>query len=191
MHKPRPPKDYTGKVDRPDQVTLDVIGYVRSPYKERYGTPRQATVGDPGGGDDAADGVLVFDPEKVPAAALKDLDGFDYVWVIAWFHLNHSWRPQVKPPRGARVPRGVLATRAPHRPNAVGLSACRIVKVVGHEVHIRGHDLLDDTPILDIKPYVPYADAFPHAAAGWVDEVDERDPSQGPGPRLTRTGDRS
>ncbi len=184
MTKPIPPKDYIDAVERPSSVSLDVIGYVRSPYRERHGTPRQATVGDPAGGDDIADGVLVLDESKVPAAALKDLDGFDYVWVIVWLHLNRHWRPQVKPPRGPRVARGVLATRAPHRPNPIGLSACRIVKVVGNEVHIRGHDLLDETPILDIKPYVPYADAFPTASAGWVDEIDGRDPAEGPGHRL-------
>lgn len=178
------PKDYIDAVPIPDTVQLNTIGVVRSPYRERFGTPRQATVGDPGGGDDVAEGILELRQSLVPASALKDLDGFDYVWVIAWLHLNHHWRPQVKPPRGPREARGVLATRAPHRPNPIGLSACQVVRVVGHEVHVRGLDLLDGTPILDIKPYVPYADAFPNARAGWVDLVDGRDPALGPGRRL-------
>jgi len=183
MAKPIPPKDYIDAVERPTSVTLDVIGYVRSPYRERHGTPRQATVGDPAhpGGDDPLRGWLVLDESKVPAKALKDLDGFDYVWVIYWMHLNRHWRPQVKPPRGPRVARGVLATRAPHRPNPIGLSACRVIEVRGHEVCVEGLDMLDETPILDIKPYVPYADAFPTAACGWVDEIDGRDPAEGPG----------
>ena len=169
----------------PPALELRPIGVVRSPYVERYGTPRQATVGDPGSGDVVEDGSLVFDPAMVPVEALQDLDGFEFVWVITWFHLNQHWRPRIKPPRGPRgVTRGVLATRAPHRPNPIGLSACRLVRVDGHTVFVRGLDMLDGTPILDIKPYVPYADAFPFARAGWVDEVDGRDPSQGPGRRL-------
>lgn len=186
--KPIDPKDYIDAVPVPKQVELVTIGYVRSPYRERFGTPRQATVGDPGGGDTVQDGILEIDPDVVPAKALKDLAGFDYVWVIAWLHLNRHWRPQVKPPRGPREARGVLATRAPHRPNPIGLSACQVLGVEGNKVHVRGLDLLDETPILDIKPYVPYADAFPFASAGWVDAIDGRDPSEGPGRRLV--GDR-
>ena len=182
--KPIDPKDYIDAVPVPKQVELVTIGYVRSPYRERFGTPRQATVGDPGGGDTVQDGILELDPDVVPAKALKDLAGFDYVWVIAWLHLNRHWRPQVKPPRGPREARGVLATRAPHRPNPIGLSACQVLGVEGNQVHVRGLDLLDETHILDIKPYVPYADAFPFASAGWVDDIDGRDPSEGPGRRL-------
>ncbi|MEM6519453.1 MAG: tRNA (N6-threonylcarbamoyladenosine(37)-N6)-methyltransferase TrmO, partial [Cyanobacteria bacterium P01_C01_bin.70] len=104
--------------------------------------------------------------------ALKDLEGFDYVWVIAWLHLNQHWNPTVLPPRGPRVRRGTLATRAPHRPNPIGLSAARIRRVAAAVIHIEGIDFLDRTPVLDIKPYVPYCDAWPQARAGYVDEVE-------------------
>ena len=94
----------------------------------------------------------------------------------------------MKPPRGGGK-HSVLATRSPHRPNAIGLSAVELLGVDGHALRVRGMDLLDGTPILDIKPYVPYADAFPQSRAGWIDAIDE---AQGlhsaPGPRRPRAG---
>ena len=78
----------------------------------------------------------------------------------------------MRPPRGPRVKRGVFATRSPHRPNAIGLSAVELVAVEGRSLRLGGTDFLDGTPVLDLKPYVPYADAFPEAKAGWIDEVD-------------------
>jgi tRNA-Thr(GGU) m(6)t(6)A37 methyltransferase TsaA len=168
-----PIQDHTSRAGFPAAIPLVPIGVVRSPYTERHGTPRQPTVTAGVRGEGPASGRLVLFPDVVPAEALKDLDGFDRVWVIAWLHLNEAWRPTVVPPRGPRVRRGVLATRAPHRPNHLSLSALELVAVEGHEVVVRGLDLLDGTPILDIKPYVPYADAFPDAAAGWVDALGE------------------
>ena len=111
-------------------------------------------------------------PERVPMQALDSLEGFDYIWVIAWLHLNRHWNPMVRPPREGGRKRGVLATRAPHRPNQLGLSATRVIGVRKNRIEVEGIDLLDDTPVLDIKPYIPYADAFPDAAAGWVDALD-------------------
>lgn len=95
------------------------------------------------------------------------------MWIVSWLHLNKHWNPTVVPPRGPRVRRGVLATRAPHRPNQIGLSALRLVGVEGHRLHVEGLDLLDGTPVLDIKPYIPYADAFPDARSGWLDTLDQ------------------
>ena len=89
------------------------------------------------------------------------------------------------PPRGPRTKRGVLATRSPHRPNAIGLSAVELLSVEGRRLHLRGVDLLDGTPILDIKPYVPYADAFPDSSAGWIEGVDALR-GRGSSPRLRR-----
>jgi tRNA-Thr(GGU) m(6)t(6)A37 methyltransferase TsaA len=163
----RTPKSYTDTVPFPEQVTLRPMAVVRSPYKERYGTPRQASVLDPGEREPQEGIIELLD--WVPAPALKDLDGFDYIWVIALLHLNESWKPVLSPPRDpSRQGRGVLATRAPHRPNFLGLSALQLLRVQGREIHVRGLDLLDGTPVLDVKPYVPYADAFPEAGAGWV-----------------------
>ena len=102
------------------------------------------------------------------------LDGFDFCWVISHMHLNTNWRRLVKPPRGDGTRRGVFATRAPHRPSQLALSALRIESVdeAALRIRVRGCDLLDGTPVLDVKPYVPYADAFPDARAGWIDELD-------------------
>ena len=95
------------------------------------------------------------------------------MWVTSWLHLNRHWNPTVVPPRGPKVRRGVFATRAPQRPNQLGLSALRVERIEGCRIFVRGLDLLDQTPVLDIKPYIPYADAFPSARAGWLDELEE------------------
>jgi tRNA-Thr(GGU) m(6)t(6)A37 methyltransferase TsaA len=167
-----PPKDYIQAIDFPESVTLRPIGVVRSPYTERHGTPRQSQLSATPEAYEPAIARIELFPDRIPAEALKDLDGFEYVWVIAWLHLNKHWNPTVIPPRGPKVRRGTLATRAPHRPNPIGLSASRILKVEDRVIHIAGTDLLDQTPVLDIKPYVPYCDAFPHARGGYVDEVE-------------------
>jgi tRNA-Thr(GGU) m(6)t(6)A37 methyltransferase TsaA len=149
-------------------VSYAPIGVVRSPYVERHGTPRQATVGN----DEL--GVIALNPEF--RGSLKSLDGFDYVWVLAHMHLQTGKlrRFQIKPPRGDER-HGVFATRAPHRPSPISLSALKLVAVDEEklELTVQGLDLLDGTPVLDIKPYVPYCDAFPDARAGWVDELDD------------------
>lgn len=167
-----PPKDYIESVDWPRSLTLQPIGWVRSPYTERHGTPRQSQLSTTPEDYEPAIARIELFPDVVPAIALKDLDGFDYLWVIAWLHLNQHWNPTVMPPRGPRVRRGTLATRAPHRPNPIGLSATRILKVEEHVIHVEGIDFLDRTPVLDIKPYVPYCDALPDASAGYVDEAE-------------------
>lgn len=160
------------KLDLP-LLQVRPIGVVRSPYVRRFGTPRQATVTAGIEGEGPARATLELDPSFVPEAALRDLEGFEYVWVIAWLDRTTSWNATVRPPRGPRVKRGLFATRTPNRPNPVGLSALKIIAVRGHCVEVEGLDLLDGTPILDIKPYVPYADAFPDARAGWLDALDE------------------
>lgn len=164
-----PPKDYIQAVDFAQDITLQAIGVVRSPYTERHGTPRQSQLSTVPAGYEPAIARIELFPSVVPEIALKDLEGFDYLWIIAWLHLNHHWNPTVVPPRGPKVRRGTLATRAPHRPNSLGLSATRILQVENHTIHVEGIDLLDQTPVLDIKPYVPYCDAFPTAKSGYVD----------------------
>jgi tRNA-Thr(GGU) m(6)t(6)A37 methyltransferase TsaA len=103
--------------------------------------------------------------------ALEDLAGWEYLWVLFWFDRNPGWRPKVRPPRGRRGRKGVFATRAPHRPNPLGLSAVRLLRVDGLTLHIAGVDMLDGTPVLDLKPYVPYTDAYPRARSGWLEGV--------------------
>ncbi len=146
--------------------TLEPIGWVSSPYQRRFGTPQQASAV-----DSTLDAVLEFDAERIPASALSDLVGVERIWVLSYLHRSGTWGPLVRPPRGARVRRSLFATRSPDRPNPIGLSAVQLISVDGLRLHVRGIDLLDGTPILDIKPYVPYADAFPDARAGWIDEL--------------------
>lgn len=171
--------------DAPPSFDFAPIAFVRSPYARRIDAPHQSTVVAGTRTGDAAEAVLEF-VEGFPEAALRDLKGFERIWLVFVFHRSDGWNPQVKPPRGGPR-RGVLATRSPHRPNAIGLSAVELVAVEGQRLRVRGVDLLDGTPILDIKPYVPYADAFPQSRAGWIDELDAAQGRQSaPGPRRPR-----
>ncbi len=167
-----PPKDYIQTVPFPTEISLQPIGVVRSPYKERHGTPRQSQLqAAPSNYQPAIAQIELFD--TIPQEALKDMEGFERIWVIAWLHLNKHWNPTVIIPRGPRIRRGTLATRAPHRPNPIGLSAPKLIKIEGLILYVEGIDLLDNTPVLDIKPYVSYCDAFPDAKCGYVDEIEE------------------
>ncbi len=161
------------------------LGFLKSPYAKRIDAPHQGTVVEGTESGDYATATLEI-LEWVDEKALEDLDGFERLWLIFDFHLNDGWKSRVKPPRGGPK-RGVLATRSPHRPNSIGLSCVELVKVEGRTLHLRAVDLLDGTPVLDIKPYVPYADAFPEANAGWIDTLDEQQGRHSaPGPRKPR-----
>ena len=104
--------------------------------------------------------------------ALRDLAGFERVWLVWWFHRNEGWRPLVLPPRGPVQRRGVFATRSPHRPNPLGLTPVPLLGIVGRTLLLGACDLVDGTPVFDLKPYVPAFDAFPGSRAGWIDTVD-------------------
>jgi tRNA-Thr(GGU) m(6)t(6)A37 methyltransferase TsaA len=145
---------------------LTPIGWVRSPYQRRFGTPQQASAV-----DSDREAVLELDPAQIPPEALLDLVGVERIWILSYLHRSGTWGPSVRPPRGPRIRRSLFATRSPDRPNPLGLSAVELVRVDGVQLHVRGVDLLDGTPILDIKPYIPYADAFPDSRAGWIDEL--------------------
>lgn len=147
-------------------LSLEPIGIISTPYADRYRAPRQ-----PGAAEVSAEGSIILAPGRNFEQALEDLEGFEHIWVIYWFHRNRSWKPKVLPPRGPRRKRGVFATRSPHRPNPIGLSLLRLLGVSGRVIRVGDVDLLDGTPVLDIKPYLPYAEAFPGARAGWLDPV--------------------
>ena len=169
----------------PPCMTLHPIAHVRSPYAHRIDAPHQSTVvaGTETGLESEA---LVEFESAIPASAFRDLQGFDRIWLIFAFHRSQGWKAEVRPPRGGGK-RSVLATRSPHRPNAIGLSAVELVGIEGHALRVRGIDLLDGTPVLDVKPYVPYADAFPDSRAGWIDSIDVRHGKHSaPGPRKPR-----
>ncbi len=161
------------------------IAFVRSPYAQRIDAPHQPTVVAGTETLAAAEASIEF-VTGFAAAAFRDLDGFERIWLLFVFHRSEGWKAEVRPPRGGGK-RSVLATRSPHRPNAIGLSAVELIEVGDQALRVRGIDLLDGTPILDIKPYVPYADAFPDSRAGWIDQIDA---TQGrhsaPGPRKPR-----
>ncbi|MEP7219302.1 MAG: tRNA (N6-threonylcarbamoyladenosine(37)-N6)-methyltransferase TrmO [Bacteroidota bacterium] len=147
-------------------LTVEPIGYIRTPFTERYTAPRQ-----PGADAGESTGKIVLLPGHNFQQALEDLAGFEMIWIISWFHRNDGWKPKVLPPRGGRKKRGVFATRSPHRPNPIGLSLVRLVGIRGRIIDVGATDLIDGTPVIDIKPYIPTIDAFPDARAGWLEDV--------------------
>lgn len=108
--------------------------------------------------------------------ALHDLTGFTRIWLLWWFHRNQGWRPKVLPPRGRVGRRGLFSTRAPYRPNPIGLTSVPLLGIRGRKLFIGPHDLLDGTPILDIKPYLPSFDSHPKEREGWLETLDNDAP---------------
>jgi tRNA-Thr(GGU) m(6)t(6)A37 methyltransferase TsaA len=149
-------------VSESNELTLRPIGVVRSPFKELAETPRQPRAAE------GVRGTIELTSGMNLEDAVEDLTGWDYVWVIFWFHAAHGWKPKVLPPRSERK-RGVLSTRAPKRPNPIGLSVLRLIGVEGLTITVEDLDLIDGTPVLDIKPYVPWTDAIPDAKTGWLE----------------------
>jgi tRNA-Thr(GGU) m(6)t(6)A37 methyltransferase TsaA len=150
---------------------MEPIGVVRSPFVERQEAPRQATV------DAAAEveGRIELFPGHGYEHALEGLSRWDRIWVIFVFHRNveqgRGWKPKVLPPR-SDTKQGLFATRSPHRPNPIGMSVTRIERIDGLVLHVRGLDALDGSPVLDLKPYVAYADAHAEAGEGWLTPAD-------------------
>jgi tRNA-Thr(GGU) m(6)t(6)A37 methyltransferase TsaA len=145
-----------------EELRLKPIGVVRSPYHEPGGTPIQPAFGGGARGE-----VEVYEEY---ADGLDDLEGFEHIWLIFWLHRSRPHRLKVVPYRDT-VERGVFATRAPSRPNPIGLSLVRLVGREGNRLQIEGLDLLDGTPLLDIKPYIPKIDARAGSKAGWFDKI--------------------
>ncbi len=147
------------------------IGILHTPFREKFGVPRQSMM------MSEARGVLKLRPDPSFRVALNHLDEFSHVWLIFVFDrvAENDWRPTIRPPR-VDAPRrvGVFASRSPHRPNPIGISAVKLDRIDldaegGIEIRLSGVDLLDGTPILDIKPYLPYADIISDATAGWAE----------------------
>lgn len=154
---------------------LQIIGHVSSCYKEKFGTPRQ-----PGIVPDSH-AEIVFAPEYGNPEAFRELDGFSHIWVLFLFHqtAGKPWRPTVRPPRlGGNRRVGVFASRSPFRPNHIGLSAVKLEGIEftpdrGTVLKLSGIDLVDGTPVLDIKPYLPFTDCLPMAQGGYAASVPE------------------
>jgi tRNA-Thr(GGU) m(6)t(6)A37 methyltransferase TsaA len=141
-------------------ISLQVIGRIRTPFVEATGTPIQ-----PAFAQDAEGQVVVDEPY---ASALDGIEGFERVWLLYWMDRANAFKPLVVPYRDTRE-HGLFATRSPCRPNPIGLSVVRLARCEGRVLHVVGMDILDDTPLVDIKPYVPEYDAHPSSKAGWLD----------------------
>ena len=147
-------------------LTLRPIGYVRSGKSVKFQTRHQPSETAP------ETNVLEFVEGRGYERALPDLAGFSRIWLIWWFHRNNEWRPLVLPPRGPAKRRGLFATRSPHRPNPIGLTAVTLIEVQRRGLILGACDLMDGTPVFDIKPYIGAYDSFPDARGGWHEEVE-------------------
>lgn len=152
----------------PPPISMIPIGHVRSPLIDKASAPRQPS--------EAASihGTIELCPGRALEDALSGIEAWDHLWVVFVFDRAEGYRPKVLPPR-SNERRGVLGTRSPHRPNPIGLSVVRLERVEGLVLHISGVDMLDGTPVLDLKPYVAYTDSIPDAKSGWL--------GSDPGPR--------
>lgn len=159
-----------------DTLEMNVIAHIRTDFPTKFGIPRQSGV------VEEAMGAVIFEPEYRNPDALRGLEDFSHLWLIWQFSaaVRDTWSPTVRPPRlGGNTRMGVFATRSPFRPNAIGLSCVKLVRVVptspdGPTIVVSGVDLMDGTPILDIKPYLPYADSRPYAKEGFTSSGWER-----------------
>ncbi|MGZ3745715.1 MAG: tRNA (N6-threonylcarbamoyladenosine(37)-N6)-methyltransferase TrmO [Pseudobdellovibrionaceae bacterium] len=149
---------------------LKPIGYLQSSYRDKFGTPRQP------GLSPHAWSRLKIRADLQPEQALQGLEKFSHLWLIFIFHQNKTARyhAKVHPPRLGGESMGVFATRSPHRPNPLGLSLVELVRIEGDSLILAGADLVDETPILDIKPYLPEIEAKPEAKTGWLEKADKR-----------------
>lgn len=148
-------------------LTLQPIGYIRSPKQVKFDARHQPKE------SEIESSLLELVPGHGFELALRDLEGFSRIWLVWWFHRNKSWKPLALPPRGPAQRRGVFATRSPYRPNPLGLTNVALIAVKRRHLILGPCDLVDGTPVFDIKPYIPAYDAFPDAAAGWCDEVEQ------------------
>lgn len=156
-------------------VTIQTIARIRSDFPTKFGIPRQS------GLVDELRSTIVFEPEFRNSDALRGIEDFSHIWLIWQFSeaVRDGWSPTVRPPRlGGNTRIGVFATRSPFRPNNLGLSSVRLIGVeqsrdYGTILHVAGADLMDGTPIFDIKPYIPYGDCHPEATGGFTDHADD------------------
>ncbi len=153
--------------------SMKIIARIRTDFPTKFGIPRQSGI------IDALKAVIVFEPEYRNPDALRGLEAFSHIWLIWEFSeaARDTWSPMVRPPRlGGNTRMGVFATRSPFRPNALGLSSVKLDGIelhpeLGPVLHVLGADLMDDTPIYDIKPYLPYTDCHPGAVGGFADSL--------------------
>ena len=156
-------------------VTIQVIARIKSDFPTKFGIPRQS------GLVESLRATIIFEPEFRNPDTLRGIEGYSHLWLIWQFSeaVRSDWSPTVRPPRlGGNVRMGVFATRSPFRPNSLGLSSVKLLGVehtaeFGTVLHVGGADLMDGTPIFDIKPYIPYGDCHPDATGGFTTTADE------------------
>ena len=159
-------------------MNINPIAHIRTDFPEKFGVPRQSGLAE------NLLGTIVFEPAYRDPQALRGLEGFSHIWLIWGFSANRNelgkWQPTVRPPRlGGNERMGVFATRSPFRPNPIGLSCVEVHSIVqdaqdGPVIVVKGADLMDGTPIYDIKPYIRYADSRPDSRCGYVETLKER-----------------
>lgn len=156
-------------------LILQVIAHIHTEFPTKFGIPRQSGI------IESLQGTIVFEPEYRNPEAVRGLEDFSHIWLIWEFSkaVRDNWSPTVRPPRlGGNVRKGVFATRSPFRPNPIGLSSVKLEKIeidskLGPVLHVSGADLMDGTPIYDIKPYIVYTDSHPEAVSGFADKPAE------------------
>ena len=154
---------------------MKIIAHMKSDFSDKFGIPRQS------GLVQELESTIIFEPEFRNPDALRGLEEFSHLWVIWQFSkaVRDDWSPTVRPPRlGGNRRMGVFATRSPFRPNEIGLSSVKITGIEATEefgtvIHVAGADLMDGTPIFDIKPYIPYGDSHPDATGGFTDNAED------------------
>lgn len=144
----------------------DPIGIIHTSKHVKFSTPHQPTNGI------EEKNIIELYPNRRLEIGLRDLEGFERIWLIWWFDRNSNWRPLVTPPRGREKRRGVFATRSPHRPAPIGITTVPLIEISGRKLTVGNSDLLDQTAILDIKPYISSIDSFPNQRNGWLAEVE-------------------
>lgn len=152
--------------------SLQSIGRVETPFVQKLGIPRQPSLAP------SVKGRVILNREFAREDTLRGIESFSHLWILYWCHKSDSWRETIRPPRlGGKEKVGFLATRSPHRPNPIGLSVVKFEGIDSEKnLIISGMDILDQTPVLDIKPYLPMWDSIPQANNGWIDSTEKLTP---------------
>lgn len=159
-----------------DTIEVEVIARIHTDFPSKFGIPRQSGI------VESLEGKIIFEPKFRSEAAVKGLENHSYLWLIWQFSevVDQGWNPTVRPPRlGGNTRVGVFASRSPFRPNHLGLSSVKLKRIeldedLGPILYVSGVDIMDNTPIVDIKPYMPYADSHPEASTGIFENVDKK-----------------
>lgn len=154
------------------KLQMESIGILHSPFQQKLGIPRQPGLAQ------SVESKIILNPKLAKEEVVRGLETFSHLWILYWCHKSESWRETIRPPRlGGKKKLGVFATRSPHRPNPIGLSVVKIKSINSDfSISIYGADVLDQTPIVDLKPYLPMWDSLPMASNGWVEATPKLEP---------------